>query len=224
MEKKTRIGFIGAGVLILLFVLLTVAVVTIDVQPIGPEQSEVGLAAINGFVFRLFGVNLFWHQVSNWVSVVAFLVAGGFAALGLVQLIKGKSMKRVDKDIIALGATYVVLIAVYALFEMIVINYRPIIIDGALEASYPSSHTMIVVCIMTTAIIKFRTLLPHKAIRTAAIIASILVMAVVIALRMISGVHWFTDIIGGLLLGASLCLLYYSVTNCIRNREGAGDQ
>ena len=112
MEKKTRIGFIGAGVLILLFVLLTVAVVTIDVQPIGPEQSEVGLATINGFAFRLFGVSRFWYQVSNWVSVVAFLVAGGFAALGLVQLIKGKSIKRVDKDIIALGATYAVLIGV----------------------------------------------------------------------------------------------------------------
>ena len=130
MEKKTRIGFISAGVLILLFALLTVAVVTIDVQPIGPEQSEVGLAAINGFVFRLFGVNLFWHQVSNWVSVVAFLVAGGFAALGLVQLLKGKSVKRVDKDIIALGAAYEVLVSVYACVEMIVINYRTRIFEG----------------------------------------------------------------------------------------------
>lgn len=222
MVKNARFGLIGAGTMLLLFIMLTVAVLTIDVQPIGPEQSEVGLATVNGFVFERVGVNLVWYQVTNWVSVVAFLVAGGLAALGLAQLIKGKSIKLVDKDIIALGAVYASVIAIYALFEVFIVNYRPVILSGELEASYPSSHTMIVLCIMTTAIVKLRTLLPGKAIRTMATIASILIMTVVIVGRLLSGVHWFTDIIGGLLLSSALSLLYYSATEYIRFREGDG--
>ncbi len=211
MNKRVRINFYVTGVLFILFCLFTAAVQMIDVKPIGPEQSAVGFAAINGAVAGWIGVDLFWYELTDWLGIIAILAALGFAALGVRQLIKHRSIKRVDRGILVLGASYAMTVAAYVFFEVCIVNYRPVIIGGGLEASYPSSHSMVVVVIMATAMMQCRRLTGRKVVRGLVDAVSILVMVITVFGRIISGVHWFTDIVGGLLLAAVLIMFYYTV-------------
>ena len=221
MKKKVEKNFIVTGLLFLLFVLFTIVVSTVDVRPIGPEGSKVGLATINDGVLRVLGVHLIWYAITDWLGIVAILTAFGFALVGLIQLVKRKSLLRVDASIIILGVYYVIVIAAYAFFEMFVINYRPIIIEESvgLEPSFPSSHTMLVLCIMGTAMVQFHWLIQNKVIRMILDILSGIVIVVTVGGRLVSGVHWFTDIVGGMLLGAAFIMLYYSVVFGVKYRK-----
>ena len=214
MKKRIQRNFVVTGLLFLLFGLFLMAVRHIDVQAIGADGSSVGLATINQYVFQALGVNLLWYTITDWLGVVAILVAFGFAVLGGIQFITRKSLLRVDADILILGIYYVVVVAVYALFEVFIVNYRPIIMDEGLEPSFPSSHTMIVMCIMMAAVLQFRQRIKNRIVRIVAEIASISVILITVVGRLISGVHWFTDIVGGILLSVALVMLYYSITKC----------
>jgi len=208
MKRKNKKSLVWGASLLLSFVLWTVLVRFVDVQAIGPDGSSVGFAALNGFVHGLTGVNWSLYAVTDWLGLVPIVVALGFTVLGLVQLIKRKSFGKVDCDILVLGAFYAVLIAVYVFFETVVINYRPTLIDGRLEASYPSSTTMLVACVMPTAAMQLNGRIRNTALRRCAVISVIAFSAFTVIGRAVSGVHWITDIIGGLLLSAGLVTGY----------------
>jgi undecaprenyl-diphosphatase len=207
MKKRFGIpfGLLGA------FVLWTVAVRLIDVQPLGPQGSLVGFATWNRFVHNLTGVHMPLYTLTDWLGLVPFVFVLGFAVLGLVQLIKRKSILKVDRSILALGGFYVAVMAAYVFFEIFVINYRPVLIEGTLEASYPSSTTMLVLCVMPTAVMQLRSRIKNRPFRHAVSVALIAFTAFMVIGRLISGVHWFTDIIGGALISAGLVTLYHTV-------------
>ena len=208
-EKKKRLFCLGAW-LILGFVVWTVSVRFIDVKPIGPRESSVGFATLNGYFHSLTGVNISLYVITDWLGLVPIFVALGFAVLGLKEWIGRKSLFKVDKNILALGGFYIVVIAVYILFETVVINYRPTLIEGCLEVSYPSSTTLLVGCVMPTAMIQLGDRIRKRTLKKfLMLIISIFIASMVIG-RIVSGVHWITDIIGGVLLSAGLVTLYYS--------------
>ena len=213
MKKKQGVSvFVGIG-LFMVFVLWTVLVATVDKSPIGPNESNVGFSTLNGFVHRAIGCNMTLYTITDWLGLVPILVAFGFAVLGLVQLIKRKSIKRVDRSIIFLGVFYITVIAVYIFFEFVVINYRPVLIEGALEASYPSSTTMLVTTVMPSAIMQCRERVKKKYLRVPINVFISVFICFMVGARIISGVHWITDIIGGMVISASLVLMYHAASS-----------
>ncbi len=205
---KQKKNFITSIAFFLLFILWTVAVSFVEVKPIGPLGSSVGFATLNGFVHNFTGVSFVLYNITDWLGLVPFAVCFGFGVLGLIKLIKRKSILKVDYDILALGVFYIVVIAVYLLFETVVINYRPVLINGVLEVSYPSSTTMLTLCVMPTAIMQFKNRIKNKTARNIIIILAVSFTVFMVVGRIISGVHWISDIIGGALLSAGLVQLY----------------
>ena len=195
---------------LLAFALWTLLLRLVDVKAIGPEGSSVGLATLNGFVHEKIGVNMYLYNITDWLGLVPIGVAFGFAILGLIQLIKRKSLLRVDRSILALGVFYIIVVAVYLFFEIVVISYRPVLIEGCLEASYPSSTTMLVTCVMPSAAMQAKERIKNKALRQGVIIIIIAFIAFMVVARLLSGVHWITDIIGGALFSLGVVMAYKS--------------
>ena len=209
--KRVRKSFIVSICLFTAFVLWTAAISFVDVRVIGPQGSSVGFAGINGYVHNLTGVHFSLYNITDWLGLVPLFVCMGFGILGLVQWIKRKSICKVDHDILILGGFYIITIAAYLLFESVVINYRPVLIEGILEASYPSSTTMLVMCVMPTAVMQFNSRIKSKALRNIVAATIIAFIAFMVIGRLVSGVHWFTDIVGGVLLSAGLVMMYHAI-------------
>ena len=213
MEKiRKKMFFMGAGFLGA-FVLWTVLVSVVDVRAIGPNGSSVGFATLNGYVHNLTGVNMLLYTITDWLGLVPIGVAFGFAVLGLVQWVGRKSLFKVDRSILALGGFYIIVLAMYIFFEIVVINYRPVLIDDYLEASYPSSTTMLVMCVMPTAMMQLHARIKSDVFRRCVLISIAAFTAFMVIGRLASGVHWLTDIIGGALVSAGLVITYASVSD-----------
>ena len=208
MKKQ---NFCIAWGLLAAFVLWTAVVSLVDVQAIGPRGSSVGLAALNGFFHNLTGVHLSLYLITDWLSLVPLGIVLGFGALGLVQWVKRKSIWKVDRSILVLGGFYLVVLTAFVFFEVYAVNYRPILIEGVLEVSYPSSTTMLVMTVMPTAALQLKSRIQNPALRRSVVIAIIAFTAFMVMGRLVSGVHWVTDIIGGGLLSAGLVMLYDSL-------------
>ena len=211
MQKKNQRNFFIAISILVTFVLWTISLCFVDVQPVGPQGSSVGFVMLNCFVHNRIGVHMALYQLTDWLGLVPLGFGLGFAVLGAVQWRKRRKLRYVDFSILALGGFYIVLMAVYLFFENFVINYRPILIDGFLEASYPSSTTMLVMCVMSTAIMQLRTRIKGRILRHCVTAVLAAFAAFMVVGRLISGVHWITDIIGGMFLSCGLVMLYHSV-------------
>ncbi len=219
MKRKT----LCAGILLITaFLLFTILIMTVDRQPVGQNGTNIGLATLNCRFHKLTGVNMTLYTVTDWLGLVPIFICTVFGFNGLVQLFKRKSLFKVDRDLIVLGVYYIVVISAYLIFEMIPINYRPVLINGFLEASYPSSTTLLVICVMPTLAERINRRCSNPLLKKATVIFSAVFSVFMIAGRLLSGVHWLTDIVASLLLGIGLfCIYKYTVLTCgkIKSKE-----
>ncbi len=215
-EKHNKLLTAGAA-LLCFFVLWTVLIRTVDVQAAGPNGSEVGFAAFNVWFHRLTGEHMGIYTATDWLGLVPVAVCLLFGVLGLVQFIRQRGLLKVDTDIILLGVYYVLVIAGYLFFEKFPVNYRPVLIEGVLEASYPSSTTLLVLSVMPTLAFQARRRISNASVRRAVTVFSAAFSAFMVIGRLISGVHWATDIVGGVLLSAGLYALYRA---CVMISDG----
>ena len=215
-DKNIKKYLSVTNILFIVFLLFTLLVKVIDVKAIGPEGSKVGWAALNGAFHNAVGVNMTWYQITKVLGYMIILIALGTIAYGCYQFFIERSIKNVDTRLVVLGFVYVLTGVIYLLFELVVINRRPVIINDKLSASYPSSHTLLAVVIVLCIMLWLKDRITNDLIRYIFFAACIMLVATVVIGRIISGVHWLTDIIGGLIIGAALVSLYMKTIEDIR--------
>ena len=206
---KPKFKFIMSGAFLALFAAFIAVIRTIDVAAIGPEGTSVGLSAINKAFHDLTGFKDGWYKIAEILGLAALGLCGLAALLGLWQLITRRSLLKVDSTVYALGSLYALTLGIYALFEKIVVNYRPVIIPGDehVEASFPSSHTVLAIVVFGSAIMVIGYYIKSNALCRALQVIFAAALAATVFARLWSGAHWLTDIIGGVLIGASLLSL-----------------
>ena len=208
MKKNGKQVLLFGGIFIAVFAVWTALIQMVDVQPLGQNGTNIGFATFNCWFHRLTGVNMLIYTITDWMGFIPIVVCLIFAGIGMVQLIKRRSLLKVDPDIMILGMYYVVVILAYFIFEIIPINYRPVLINGIMEASYPSSTTLLVLCVMPTLMEQIHRRMRYSILKKIITILAIAFSAFMVIGRLISGVHWFTDIVGGVLLSVGLFSIY----------------
>lgn len=206
-EKLNRELCVGI-ILLMTFVVWTVLIQIVDVQPIGQNGTNVGFATLNSWFHKLTGVHMVIYTVTDWLGLVPVFVCMIFGGKGVAQLVKRRSLFKVDYDIIVLGIYYLVVILGYLIFEDFPINYRPILINGVMEASYPSSTTLLVLSVMPTLIEQSGRRAKNELTKKMISYVTVIFSTFMVMGRLISGVHWITDIVGGILLSAGLFYIY----------------
>ena len=218
MKKNGKRIMLLGGVLVAAFVVWTLLIQIVDVQPVGQNGTDIGFATFNCWFHKWTGVHMTTYTITDWLGLVPLFICMVFGMIGLVQLIKRRSLLKVDYDIIVLGVYYILVMFGYVIFEMIPINYRPILINGFMEASYPSSTTLLVLGVMPTLVEQMNRRLKNAVLKRSIMVFTVLFSAYMVIGRLISGVHWFTDIVGSIFLSMGLFCIYKAVV-ILLNKE-----
>lgn len=218
MKKQTVALLWIAALLFVLFAAFTLAVAVLDTAVVtyaSGDTAEIGFASLNQSTFDAIGESAFFYDLTELLGVIALGVAAVFACVGLYQLFKKRRLFAVDHELLLLAVFYVLVGICYVFFEIVVINYRPVI----LEASYPSSHSMLACCIFASAPLAAHRLIESRPLYITVTALCGLLAAVTVIGRLLSGVHWLTDIVGAVLLSAALVTLYAAALSLFEKRK-----
>lgn len=202
-NKNKNKNVIECCLLVFVSIIYTILVKYVDTSAIGPNESIVGFSKLNSFVFNITGSNMVLYKITEILGIIPILIAFMYGVVGLIQVIDRKSLN-IDKELIALGILYVVVVFIYVFFEKCIINYRPVLIDDILEASYPSSHTLMSICICGSALLINKYLFNKNKVYKYVNVVAIISMVLIVLGRLLSGVHWGSDIIGSVIISITL--------------------
>ena len=220
-RKKT--SWIIPVVLCFLFLIFTALAVAVDRQSFNPiavdkasgmelavqtEAQTVGLGGLNLSVSEKLGFKPTLYRASNYLGYLCLLVCAVMACCALLQWIRRRSLRRVDPDLFLLMGVFALFVVLYVLFEKLCLNVRPYALDGEIEASYPSTHTLFGALLMGASIVCLKDMHIKPGLKRAAVAACAVLGVLTVLCRLLSGVHWMTDIIGGLLLSAAVVYAY----------------
>lgn len=220
MKKRIIKDYILGITLIIMFGIFTLLVMKYDIKNIGVNNTTIGFATLNSWFNKTIGTHLMFYSITDWLELLPLLVCACFGLIGLKQLLSRKKIFLVDHDILLLGIYYIIVILLYLLFDKMCINYRPILIEGKLEVSYPSSTVLLVLCVMLT--LTFQINRRVKNDKTKIYLETLNNIYIIFMLfgRIVSGVHWITDIIGSIILALGLFKLYIFFVNMLDNKKG----
>ena len=214
---KKRNVFISITLFIIM-TLFTALVCFYDVKPLGINKTDIGFSSLNTYIFNELGTNYLWYKLSEVLGIVALILVFIYGVIGTIDLIKKKNIFKVDKKIILLGIFYIIVFGLYIIFDKVIINYRPILVEGVLESSYPSSHTLLSIFVFGSSLLINKYLFPVKKIKIVNCILFAMMILTVIG-RLLSGMHWFTDIVGGILIASFLLYVFKICLNLINNKH-----
>lgn len=217
--RKTK-KLIAGVALLATFAVWTVLIQCIDVQPIGPYGTNVGFATLNAWFHRATGVHMAVYTITDCLSVIPLAICLGFAGMGTVQAFTRKGLRHIDSDILILSAYYASIAAAYLLFEANPINYRPILIDGTMESSYPSSTTLLVLGVMPTIAHQARRRSNNELLTKITSAFAIAFSVLMVVGRLVAGVHWITDIVGSALLASGLFMMHLCAVSLADEHNG----
>lgn len=205
---KNKKWIISTSIVSAITLVYTILIAFVDRNAIGANDSVVGFSKINKYFLDLLKFNNTFYNITKYTGIIIILIAVIYMIIALIELIKRKKFKEVDSELIFAGVFYIALIIIYFVFELLKINYRPILMDGVLEPSYPSSHTMLAVFICVSALLINKKIIKNTPLKITIDTITIIIGLVTVIGRIISGVHWITDIIGGILISTALVLGY----------------
>lgn len=208
MKKTGKIELFAGLLFIAIFAIFTLLVQIVDVNPLGVNGTNIGFSTFNCMIHKLCGVNMTLYTITDWAGLVPIFIIISFGIIGFTQLIKRRSLIKVDADILILGVYYIIVATIYVVFEMMSINFRPILINGFMEVSYPSSTTLLVLSVIPTLAEQTSRRYKNSKVKISMYAFTATFSVFMVIGRLISGVHWFTDILGSVIMSVGLYCTY----------------
>ena len=205
-KHKRQSWFLIATTLTVFFVVFTLTLKLVDMQ--SDSSQFIGWASINIWWRDLIGVHFSWHIISHFIALISLLVLTGILIWQVITVFHRRKLSALTRNWWVFDITLLALGLSYLLFQIVAINYRPIQVDGAIEISYPSSHSLLITTTWLLIIFRLRREIQSQTWRRILIIVGWTLMLTGVIARLLCGYHWFTDIVGGVLLGTVFAAWY----------------
>ena len=204
MKNKIYL-LIGFGFFCLFCILMIL--LSFDVSVIAKSGEPVGLSHINNLM--QYNENHTIDKISDVLLYLSFAIIVIGAVIGILQLVKRKSLYKVDIEIIFLGIFFVLSIIIWIVFDKFIkVNVRPI---GSDDGSFPSTHVLLTTFLLLSGHGLCCIYLDKKLYKYGSLVLAILLIIIVTIFRLVSGMHYITDVLGGLLLGISFYFVVFGM-------------